>query len=158
MFIKKTNRQTSIMSAETIAGTSWYPVSMKQFDDFAEDHIENVFLKYTAAYDGFDALDLDLMYGTRVVDDTLYICSSDGKAIQVGNEEVDPEFALDNYTPEVLHAYMEDVTDKVLESHTTANDFDKDLLKENLNNAAIEALQDDVDFSKLIEDYNEIWG
>ena len=121
-------------------------------------HIENVFLKYTALYDGFDALDLDLMYGTRVIDDTLYICSSDGKAIQVGNEEVDPEFALDNYTPDELHAYMEDVTDKILVSHTTANDFDKDLLKENLNDAAIEALQDFVDFPKLIEDYNEIWG
>jgi hypothetical protein len=53
---------------------------------------------------------------------------------------------------------MEDVTDKILLSHTTANDFDKDLLKENLNDAAIEALQDNVDFSKLIEDYNEIWG
>jgi hypothetical protein len=52
---------------------------------------------------------------------------------------------------------MEDVTDKVLESHTTANDFNKDLLKANLNNAAIEALQDDIDFSELIENYNEIW-
>ena len=34
----------------------------------------------------------------------------------------------------------------------------RDLLKENLNDAAIEALQYNVDFSKLIEDYNEIWG
>ena len=92
MIIKKTGRQTSIMSADFIAGTSWYPVSMRQFDEFTEDHIENIFLKYTAYYDGFNALDLDLMYGTRIVDDTLYICSSDGKAIQVGNEEVDPEF------------------------------------------------------------------
>ena len=158
MIIKKTGRQTSIMSADFIAGTSWYPVSMRQFGDFAKDHIENVFLKYTAVYDGFDALDLDLMYGTRVVDDTLYICSSDGKAIQVGNEEVDPEFALDNYTPDELHAYMEDVTDNVLISHTTANDFDRKLLEENLRDAAIEALQYNVDFSKLIEDYNEIWG
>lgn len=158
MIIKKTGRQTSIMSADYIAGTSWYPVSISKFSDFAEDHIENVFLKYTALYDGFDALDLDLMYGTRVIDDTLYICSSDGKAIQVGNEEVDPEFALDNYTPDELHAYMEDVTDNVLISHTTANDFDRKLLEENLRDAAIEALQDFVDFPKLIEDYNEIWG
>jgi hypothetical protein len=158
MIIKKTNKYTPIMSAETIAGTTWYPVTMSQFSDFVEDNIENVFLKYTATYDGFDALDLDLMYGSRIIDDTLYVCSSDGKPIQIGNEEVDPEFALDKYTPEELSAYMEDVTDKVLESHTTANDFDKDLLKENLNNAAIEALQDNVDFPKLIEDYNEIWG
>ena len=146
------------MSAETIMGTSWYPVSMKQFSDFTEDHIVNVFLKYTADYDGFEALDLDLMYGTRIIDDTLYICSSDGKPIQVGNEEVDPEFALDKYTPDELHAYMEDVTDNVLISHTTANDFDRKLLEENLRDAAIGALQDFVDFPKLIEDYNEIWG
>lgn len=157
MIIKKANRQTPIMSAETIAGTTWYPVTLKQFKDFAEDNIENVFLKYTIIYDGFDALDLDLMYGTRVVDDTLYICSSDGKDIQVGNEEVDPEFALDKYSPDELSAYMEDVTDKVLESHTTANDFNRELLEENLNNAAIEALQDDVDFSELIDYYDEIW-
>lgn len=158
MIIKRTNKQTSIMSADFIAGTTWYPVSMEQFDDFAEDNIENVFLRYTAYYDGFKALDLDLMYGSRIVDETLYICSSDGKPIQVGNEDVDPEFALDKYTPEDLHAYMEDVTDKILESHTTVNDFDQDLLKENMNNAAIEALQGDVDFPKLIEYYNEIWG
>ena len=158
MIIKKANRQTPIMSAETIAGTTWYPVTLKQFKDFAEDNIENVFLKYTIIYDGFDALDLDLMYGTRIVDDTLYICSSDGKDIQVGNEEVDPEFALDKYSPDELSAYMEDVTDKVLESHTTANDFNRELLEENLNNAAIEALQDDVDFSELIDYYDEIWG
>lgn len=157
MIIKKANRQTPIMSAETIAGTTWYPVTLKQFKDFAEDNIENVFLKYTIIYDGFDALDLDLMYGTRIVDDTLYICSSDGKDIQVGNEEVDPEFALDKYSPDELSAYMEDVTDKVLESHTTANDFNRELLEENLNNAAIEALQDDVDFSELIDYYDEIW-
>ena len=157
MIIKMTNRQTSIMSAETIAGTSWYPVTRKQFTDFAEDNITNVFLRYTAIYDGFEALDLDLMYGTKIVDDTLYICSSDGKDIRVGDEEVDPEIALDEYTPDELFAYMEDVTDQVLESHTTVNDFNKDLLKDNLNNAAIEALQDDVDFSELIEDYNEIW-
>ena len=157
MIIKKANRQTPIMSAETIAGTTWYPVTLKQFKDFAEDNIENVFLKYTIIYDGFDALDLDLMYGTRIVDDTLYICSSDGKDIQVGNEEVDPEFALDKYSPDELSAYMEDVTDTVLESHTTANDFNRELLEENLNNAAIEALQDDVDFSELIDYYDEIW-
>ena len=146
------------MSAETIAGTTWYPVTLKQFKDFAEDNIENVFLKYAVTYDGFDALDLDLMYGTRIVDDVLYICSSDGKDIRVGNEEVDPEFALDTYTPDELSVYMEDVNDKVLESHTTVNDFDKDLLKENLDNAAIEALQGGSDFPKLIENYNEIWG
>lgn len=157
MIIKKTNRLTSIMSAETVAGTSWYPVSRAQFTDFAEDNITNTFLKYTAIYDGFDALDLDLMYGTKIVDDTLYICSSDGKDIRVGDEEVDPEIALDEYTPDELFAYMEDVTDQVLESHTTVNDFNKDLLKANLNNAAIEALQDGIDFSELIENYNEIW-
>lgn len=158
MIIKKTNKYTPIMSAETIAGTTWYPVTMSQFDDFAEDVMENVFLKYTAKYDGFEALDLDLMYGTRIIDDVLYICSSDGKDIRVGDEEVDPEFALDKYTPDELSVYMEDVTDKVLESHTTVNDFDRDLLKENLDNAAIEALQGGIDFPKLIEDYNEIWG
>jgi hypothetical protein len=158
MIIKKTNKYTPIMSAEMISGTTWYPVTAKQFKEFAEDIIENIFIKYTAIYDGFEALDLDLMYGTRIIDDVLYICSSDGKDIRIGDEEVSPEFALDNFTPDELSAYMEDATDKVLESHTTANDFDKDLLKENLDNAAIEALQDGIDFSELIDDYNEIWG
>jgi hypothetical protein len=157
MIIKKTNKYTPIMSAETIAGTSWYPVTAEEFKDYVEDNIENVFLKYTANYDNFEALDLDLMYGTRIVDDVLYICSSDGKDIRVGDEEVNPEFALDEYTPDELSAYMEDVTDKVLESHTTVNDFDKDLLKENLDNAAIEALQNGIDFSELIDYYDEIW-
>lgn len=159
MKIHKSSHEPITAAESGGLGTTWYRVTGEQFRDFIEDREDNLFVKYTALYNGFESLNLTQMFGSAVVDDELFICETDGQPIVVGGDaDVDPETALENYTPEELEAYIEDAKEQTLTKYITYREFKPDLLEDDQNNAAIEALQSgDYSLKDVIDDYNQLW-
>lgn len=147
------------VTAASGIGTTWYRVTLKQFKDYFEDKEDNLFVKYTAVTNQFDCLDLSQMFGSAVYDDELFICVTDGQPLLIGTDtEVDPETAFDYYTPEELHAYIEDASQDILLQHLTYREILPKLLLDEQSEAAISALESkDYNVKDIIEDYNEIW-
>lgn len=159
MKIYKSTHQAVTAAENDGIGTTWYRVLNDQFRKFIDDKEDNVFVRYTANTNGLDCLNLTQMFGSAIYDDELFICVTDGQPIVVGADtNVDPETAFEKYTPEDLDAYIEDAKDSELTKYITYREFKPDLLENDRDNAAIEALQSgDYSFEDIIKDYNEIW-
>ena len=101
-----------IKAAEEFSfGTIFYSVTEDELKRYYKDN-GNIFTKYLVQEEGFKAFDLDRMYGSAVIGDTLYICETDGSFIEVNGEEVEPEFALEDYTIEDLEPYIQELPEK----------------------------------------------
>lgn len=159
MKVYKSTHEPVVAAKIANVGTTWYRVTLKQFSDFIEDHESNLFIRYTALTNNFDALNLSQMYGSAVYDDELFICETNGQPIVVGPDaDVDPETAFENYTPEDLHAYIEDAKTETLIKYITYREIKPELLEEDQVDAAIDALETrQISIEDLIKDYNEIW-
>lgn len=159
MKLSKKEHKPVVAAGNGGIGTTWYRVTISQFVDFIENRESNLFVKYTALTNYFDSLNIDQMYGSAVYDDTLYICETDGQPLIVGNrDDVDPEKAFKEFTPEDLEVYIEDADEKILLKYITYREIDPDLLEDDQINAAIEALQSGYyTIEDLIKAYNEIW-
>lgn len=94
-------------------GTTFYKITEDQLKKFYEDD-KNIALRYIVESKGFDAFNTDEMYGSYYSpsEDAFYYCETDGHYISVnGNDEVDPESAMEDYSIEDLYEYIEDGTD-----------------------------------------------
>lgn len=153
---KSTHRPITAASG---IGTTWYRVTPDQFRKFIEDREDNLFVKYTALTNQFDCLNLSQMFGSAIYDDELFICETDGQPIVVGPDaDVDPETAFESYTPEDLHAYIEDAKTETLIKYITYREILPDLLKDEQNAAVISALESgDYVIKDVIDDYNDLW-
>lgn len=121
-------------------GTTFYQVSLKELQDSLKGSDANIWMQKAFEEDGFDAIEFKhSLFGSRVIDDILYICITDGYDITVNGKEVDPETALDYYNPETeLSDYVKLADDDIIMENITEYemkpiDFDKwaaDLLKD----------------------------
>ena len=159
MKVHRSQHQPVVAAENKGIGTTWYKVTFQQFKNFIEDYEPNLFVKYTALTNQFECLDINQMYCSAIYDDELFICETDGQPIVVGTDaEVDPETAFEDYTPEELHAYIEDAKNSTLTKYITYREFNQDLLEDDRIEAAVEALQSGhYSIEDLIKDYNEIW-
>ena len=114
MKIHKTN--TAITAAENKSGTHFYKTNAQEIIDALKEDDANVWLIAAFEQLGLDALDFDHhMWGSYVDENgNLYICVSDLEPIEVNGEEVDPEEAFEDYSPEELSAYIEPATPKII--------------------------------------------
>lgn len=113
-YLRRKIYSTEIKPAED-SGTTYYRVTEDQLLDYAENS-RNVVFRYLIEKYSFDALDLESkMFGSRLIDNVLYICDTDKQKIQVDGEFVDPERAIDNYDLDDLEAYIQDSNEHVLE-------------------------------------------
>lgn len=95
--MKITKAETSSKKSDT--GTTFYRIPLEALIDAHKD--SNIWIQQVLASEGFEAIDLaHSLFGSRVIDDILYLCITDGYDIEVEGNEVDPESALDYYNPE----------------------------------------------------------
>ena len=77
-------------------------------------------MQYVINEYGWDALDFKHnLFGSEIIDDVLYICKTDGYEIQINGEDVEPEFALEDYSVEELSAYIDDADDDIITNSIT---------------------------------------
>ena len=132
-------------------GTTFYSLTMDQILDFFEDKKQNAWIYMSFKESGWKAIDFEHnLFGSKVVDDILYLCVTDSADIEVNGKSVDPEDALEDYAPEDLAEFIKEGTDAVIKRYITEyevftpkyNEWASDLLKE-------------YDFTKLVDDYQE---
>lgn len=134
------------------SGTAFYSVTEDELKDYYSDEDTNVWMQALIKDKGFDAIDFDNnLFGSKIIDDVLYICVTDGRHITVDGKSIDPEEALDKYSVSELDGFISHGTDKLIHRYITeyevyTPDFDK---------YAIELLRDHVPFDRLVSDYEE---
>lgn len=133
-------------------GTTFYSATVDDIIDAYGDVTLNAWIRQAFVDRGLDAIDYDHnLYGSAIIDDVLYICVTDGYDIEVNGEEVDPEEALSEYTPEDLSDYIKPATAEIIRRYIT----EYELKTPDFESLAIDLLRDGHTFSKLVTDYME---
>lgn len=137
---------------ENTSRTTFYRATLTDVvNATAEDG--NLWVAYALFIYGWGAINFKShLFGSKVIDDVLYICDTDGRDILVDNETVEPEMVLEEYSIEDLEFYIKDATPAVINRFITSYeiktpDFNKwapDLLKQGYT--FIELAEDMEDF------------
>lgn len=101
---------------------------------------------------GWESINMDELYGSRVIDDVLYILSTDGKYIENGDEDYDPEEILFKLPLEDLSEIILDADSKIIHNRISWYEmqFDTDKIGDVL-------MQDsNYSFSELVKAADEI--
>lgn len=135
------------------SGTTFYKVSLPDLIDMLRKLDANIIMIGALEMDGWSCIDFEKnLFGSAVIDDDLYLCKTNGKDIIVNGEEVDPEYALEEYTLEELSDYIADATPEDIRLEITpyeVTNFD-------IEDVALDQLQAGVSFRTLVhaaEDY-----
>lgn len=138
-------------------GTTYYRMTLGQIQNAYESG--DPFIYYAILEDGFDAINIDALPGSAIIDDELFYCVSDGKSIDIDGEEVDPFLALQEYDPNDesnnLEDYCEDVDDEFILSNINLFAINRTSIVSNLDEAAKDALDREYKFTDLIKYYND---
>lgn len=106
---KSTKVIKSPVTAATKSGTKYYKVSKKDLFNALADNDANIWICDAIDSNGLDAIDLENnLFGSRIIDDCLYVCETDGRDILVAGEYVDPERALFDCDLNDLAPYIEE--------------------------------------------------
>lgn len=151
--IKASNANKNIIQAATSIGTTYYEVDIDDALDAIEKSDGNIWILSVLRSDGWDALDLDNnLFGSRVIDDKLYICQTDGQDIQVDEELVDPEKALDKYSIEELSAYIQPADDDTITKNITGYEISFS----DVEKVAKELLEEGYSFNDIVRDAEDL--
>lgn len=143
------NITAAIKSAKNV-GTTFYSVTADDIIEAYGDSTLNVWIRQAFVERGLDAIDYDNnLYGSKVIDDVLYICDTDGRDIEVNGNPTDPEDALDEYVVDELSEYIEPASAEIIRRYIT----EYELKDPDFEGWAIDLLRDGYDFSKLVTDY-----
>ena len=153
----KSTKLQSVTAASNI-GTTYYRATLDNVIQTLTRNDANIFLLYLIEEDGFDALDFKKhMFGSAVFEenheDVIYICVTDGYEIEVDGEMIDPEEALENYSPSYLENRIKDANDDIIMRNITPYellDFDESSIARGILRTY------DVSFKKVVSDFEEI--
>lgn len=149
----KIRSNSTITAAIDDTGTTFYKVTVADLVNHYKESNNIVTSAIIDMYE-FDVFDLDRMYGSAIIDDTLYLCVTDNKDIIVDGEAVDPEHALEEYDIEDLEDYIEPATDEVLNRYASYYEFDPS--KIDIDEVAAELLNGGHHLTQIIEDMTDI--
>lgn len=151
MKISKSTITATIKPAKT-KGTTFYKATVDDIIKAYSDKNTNVWIKALFKDIGFDAINFEKgLYGSKVIDDALYICETDGHMVDVDNYKYDPEEMLEDISLADIEDMIQDATPDIIRRHITEYevympDFDK---------LAIDLLKDGESFSELVRYYQE---
>ena len=97
-------------------GTAFYSVTEDQLQNYY-DNEENIIIRYLVNEYGFEAFDIERLYGSAIIDDVLYICDTNGEEILVGGQSINPEDALENFTLDELSTYVIPADDSIIKRY-----------------------------------------
>ena len=95
--------------------TVFYRITLPDVLNALQD--SNIWLYCSFVYDGFNCLDIDHLYGSKIIDSTLYLCITDREDISVKGASTDPEDALDKYSIDDLASYIENGTSEIIQNY-----------------------------------------
>lgn len=146
------SHMVSITDAERF-GTTFYKATLQDVIDALVDDNANVWLITALVEDGFYALDLDSagLSGSAVINNEIYICVSDGYAINLDGHEIEPEEALTSYSLEELEPFIQEATPDVITRYITTYE----LKMRDVESLAIAAMDEGYSFNQLYEDYKD---
>ena len=134
-------RLRKITAADENLGTTFYVITKDEIEKNITPK-NNIWIQSRLNdYPLEDALNLDYLDGSKVIDGVLYYCDTDYKEITVNGEEVNPEEALDNFSIKELASYISDNAPSSILNTFTENEiswedvniseFARDLLETN---------------------------
>lgn len=141
-----------IIAAATPGGTVWYEAEFEQVRDSLKE--ENLILYGAFLTNGFDCIsNIDInLPGSYVHGDYLYICETDGQLINVNGDQVDPEYAMQEYEPEVLSAYIIPADDKIIQQKLT----EYEITNYDIDEVADALFEEGYTFTTILSDYEKI--
>lgn len=143
---------TAAVKPATIKGTMFYSASIDDIIKAYSGKRDNVWVKSAFENLGFDAIDFDhSMYGSRVIDDTLYICVTDGKTVDIDSYEYEPEKILDEVNIKDIEDMIEPASDDIIKKHIT----EYEIFEPKYDDWASDLLKNGTTFEKLVKDYDE---
>lgn len=148
MEIFKKDKTTDVESGDTKFYTITESQLLKHYDKN-----KNGILRFVVSENGFNAFDIEKMYGSKIIGDILYLCVTDGYEIDVNGEMIEPEFALDMFDISALSAYIVDGDDKIIDRYVS----EYELKPIDLNDVALDILDGGaVDFTDIVEWANDL--
>lgn len=130
-------------------GTAFYQVTADDALEALSQSGGNKFSMQAFKDNGWDAVNIDDMYGSRIINDVLYICQTDGEEIVVGSALVDPEEALDEFDLDELAEYIHRTTPRVILQFLSPYD----IIIDDVDNLALELLESGESFKTLVDNY-----
>ena len=130
------------------SGTVFYEITESDLLKFY-DKSDNGIMRFIVDRDGFDAFDLEQLYGSELFDDhLLYLCVTDGADIEINGEDVFPEEALAKYTPDDLFAYIKPGNDGIIRRYLS----EYELKTYDINDVAFDMIHDGYpDFTEIVK-------
>ena len=140
-----------VTAATNSGGTIFYRVTL----DLAKDIMWDLhkILYGALCVEGWNCVDLTYLPGSDIIDDDLYLCVTDGTEINMDGEDIDPEEALNQYSIMELAAYVMDADAEVVRKHLT----EYEISKYDIDDVAEYLIKDEVHFTDMVQDYNEIF-
>ena len=117
--------------------TVFYPIELDYLIDLLNKRNKNPMLIWMLETMGFDALNLEQLYGSAVVDDVLYLCRTTGDEILIDGKMVDPETAIEEYDIDGIAPYIADPDDNYIARAISPDEA----VQPDLEDAAIALLQ-----------------
>lgn len=137
-------------------GTTFYRVTLDQLKEvFSEGNDSNLWMIYAISEYGFNAIRIEDIWGSAVIEDELYLCKTDGNYISVkGQDDVEPETALETYDIVDLFKYIVDDTPaEVIKKMITDDEFNF----HDLDELAFKMMEDGHSFLSIAKDAKEIY-
>lgn len=136
----------------SLQGTVFYKITPLEFEDAFDSAEVNAFLQYLALSRGFNAFDLDKMYGSFEYGDDFYLCVTDEYPIIIDGEEVQPEYAYEDYGFDAIANLVQPSTPEIILKYFTTyelEDFDIDEVADRMMN------REGYTFSMLVNEAND---
>lgn len=152
MKITKNSKILPVTAASSY-GTKFYKVTIEDVIDALKQSNGNIWVIHMLESEGWDAIDFENnLFGSRVIDDELFICETDGQDIQVNGRSVDPEKALDIYSISELSAYIQPADVNKITSSITGYE----IKLSDVDNVAVELIQSGHSFTDVVKDAEEL--
>ena len=152
--VNYTANMVSIQAATT-PGTTFYSITLDDAIASLKKLKCNLFIIYELERRGWDAINIEDLYGSNIINKVLYVCVTDGQDIEIEGEMIDPEEALELYDVKDLSSYIQKADAKFISKHVT--EYELNIPSgDNLNSCVSKMLRAKEDFDTICKDYQEI--
>ena len=129
------------------SGTTFYYITEDDLLKFY-DKSDNCILRYIVENEGFDAFDLEKLYGSELFGDIFYLCVTDGNEIMIDGEMVAPEEVLAMYAPEDISEYEKHGNDGIIRRYLS----EYEMKEVDLDDVAFDMINDGyADFTEIVK-------
>lgn len=140
----------NITAAEGV-GTTYYRATIDDVVDAVSEG-SNLFVYYCMLALGFESIDLDYnLFGSYIDGNTIYFCDTDGEDIEVQGKLFNPEDAMEEFGPEALESYIQDVTPEIIRRFITPYE-----LKFDIDEGAYWLMKDGFGFTEIVKAYEDL--